>query len=181
MFVCVFLCFRTPQIELPLAPRGQPIAQQLLTWLTWCPCNQVPRRLIPPWKVCMWAITSGRMHSSWLSLLFFFLFPPLATFFTLDFHASLHSTLLSNHPGTGDSHQSFFKLRTFLKPFEHTSAWSWEAHAHPPGAHGDSFATQFWKSFTGQSCCVFGVFRLQVNVDGIGISKQPLFFSLQFI
>lgn len=54
---------RTQQTELPPAHQGRPTVQRRLTWRTSCPCNQVPRRLIPIWKVCMSAPYSGCMPS----------------------------------------------------------------------------------------------------------------------
>lgn len=61
-FFCIFN--RTQQTEPPQAHQGRQIVQLRPTWLTSCPCNQVPRRLIPTWKVCMRATCAGHLHLS---------------------------------------------------------------------------------------------------------------------
>lgn len=74
--MCV--CNRTQQTELPPAHQGRPTVQRRLMWQTSCPCNQVPRRLIPTWKVCIRTLYSGCMPPSSLHLsLSFLLYPAL--------------------------------------------------------------------------------------------------------
>lgn len=65
---------RTQQTEFPQAHRGRPTVQRQLTLQTSCPCNQVPWRLIPTWKVCMSAPYSGFMPPFPLHLLHSFLY-----------------------------------------------------------------------------------------------------------